>query len=782
MNLASPGMRRRARVFASILRVARCYRELAAAALLLWCAGYAVAAGNVVEYTYDAAGNITQIRRQSPATFAITSVDPDSGPVGTTVTIYGVGFSTTPANNLVKFNGTTATVSASQTGSISTTVPSGATTGRIAVTVGGVTVTSGQDFVVTIPGGPTITSFTPVGGATGTSVSVTGTNFNTTSGATTVKLNGVTATATVSSTTALTFTVPGATSSGRITATTSVATGSSTQDFIVPPAGVTLADIVTSKRAVPDGSAVTIELYAPNTRGLVLFEGISGGYYTLQLGQVAGSPNTQNVPYSVIKPDNTVLTTGYVGASNRPTIHLPKLTASGTHSILFSPGTATFASNIKVITDPAVTVDGATISLATESPDQTTRFRFDASGNLSLGVTGLAYIGSSATNSPLSAYGPTGSQVGSSASCSPTTVGGRCRVTLSGLAADTYTAVLSPPTGVRITASALASSELTGSLVAGTPQSLNATRDGQNARYVFSETAGDNPLIKLYGVTTTPSGQFLTVWIYRPNGAVLTSGSAGAASPAAISTGPLSVTGSYTVLVEPSHAYTWTGSLRLDSGTSTTIDGTTQTLAGSYAGEALRYYFSGTSGQRVEFGLSGLTYNSASSSATSMAILTPSGSALGSASCLTSAGCETSSASLPATGTYVVTFTPPTDRTITAGTFVISTPVAGTFTIGDPAQTVTVSRSGQTARYTFSGTSGQLLRLNWSSTSLTGGTSVAVTVLKPDGTTLGTPSSFGNGATGSYNIASLPSTGTYTVVLDPATAATMSASMSLVTQ
>jgi gliding motility-associated-like protein len=85
----------------------------------------------------------------------ITSFTPASGPIGTTVTITGTNFSSTPANNTVKFNGTTAVASASTTTSITTTVPVGATTGTITVTVGGNTATSATNFTVTAA--PTIT-------------------------------------------------------------------------------------------------------------------------------------------------------------------------------------------------------------------------------------------------------------------------------------------------------------------------------------------------------------------------------------------------------------------------------------------------------------------------------------------------------------------------------------------------------------------------------------------------------------------------------------------------
>jgi hypothetical protein len=78
----------------------------------------------------------------------ITSFSPAYGQVGTTVTITGTNFSTTPANNTVSFNGTAALVASSTSTQIVTTVPQGATTGPISVTVGGYQATSASNFTV----------------------------------------------------------------------------------------------------------------------------------------------------------------------------------------------------------------------------------------------------------------------------------------------------------------------------------------------------------------------------------------------------------------------------------------------------------------------------------------------------------------------------------------------------------------------------------------------------------------------------------------------------------
>jgi hypothetical protein len=76
----------------------------------------------------------------------IVSFTPTNGVVGTTVTITGTNFSTTPASNIVMFNGTSATVTASTATSITTTVPSGAASGALSVMVGNLTAISTASF------------------------------------------------------------------------------------------------------------------------------------------------------------------------------------------------------------------------------------------------------------------------------------------------------------------------------------------------------------------------------------------------------------------------------------------------------------------------------------------------------------------------------------------------------------------------------------------------------------------------------------------------------------
>src|SRR6266852_1193963 len=117
--------------------------------------------GNVATYNYDAVGNLLSITRttSSPSALAILGFSPTQGGIGQTVVIQGQNFSATPSANTVQFNGTTATVTAATANSLTTTVPTGATTGLITVTVRTTTENSSTNFAV-LPV-PAITSVSP---------------------------------------------------------------------------------------------------------------------------------------------------------------------------------------------------------------------------------------------------------------------------------------------------------------------------------------------------------------------------------------------------------------------------------------------------------------------------------------------------------------------------------------------------------------------------------------------------------------------------------------------
>jgi uncharacterized repeat protein (TIGR03803 family)/YD repeat-containing protein len=138
-------------------------------------------------------------------TFAITDFTPKAALVGSSVTITGTGFS----NPSVAFNGIPATVTNSTATSITATVPAGAVTGPLTVTVGGQSQTAGTFTAVTVTVAPTLTTYSLPTAQPGDTITLTGSNFDTSSPASnTVTVGGIEAQVTAVTANQITFVVP----------------------------------------------------------------------------------------------------------------------------------------------------------------------------------------------------------------------------------------------------------------------------------------------------------------------------------------------------------------------------------------------------------------------------------------------------------------------------------------------------------------------------------------------------------------------------------------------
>ncbi|MDZ7657899.1 IPT/TIG domain-containing protein [Fodinibius sp.] len=123
----------------------------------------------------------------------ITSVQPESGPPGTSVTIAGKGFRPKGDMN-VTFGGTAATLTSATEDQIQTEVPEGLSEGSapVEVSVEGVTA-SGPSFIVEAKA-PGISSVEPDSGTVGTEVTIKGMNFSATASENSITFNGTQAT------------------------------------------------------------------------------------------------------------------------------------------------------------------------------------------------------------------------------------------------------------------------------------------------------------------------------------------------------------------------------------------------------------------------------------------------------------------------------------------------------------------------------------------------------------------------------------------------------------
>ena len=169
--------------------------------------------------------------------------------------IAGTNFGSTQGTSTVKFNGTTATAIGSWSStSITATVPAGATTGNVVVTVNNV---ASNGVAFTVVAAPHINSLAPTSGAVGTSVTISGTNFGASQGNGSVKFNGTTATGIGSWTnTSITATVPVGATTGNVVVTAAGGVASNGISFTVLASTPTISSLTPNSAAV--GSAIVI--------------------------------------------------------------------------------------------------------------------------------------------------------------------------------------------------------------------------------------------------------------------------------------------------------------------------------------------------------------------------------------------------------------------------------------------------------------------------------------------------------------------------------------------
>lgn len=236
-------------------------------------------AGDAAAYTYDAVGNILSIQRYAASQISVISFSPTKGVPGTSVTIYGTGFSTTASENSVSFNGTTASIVSATANQIVTSVPSGASSGPITVTSPAGSATSGASFTVqSSSGAPTIASFSPSIVMVGTAVTITGTNFDLAPQNDRLVVNTTAAlppTSPAPTSTSITMTTPALAGSGHIALSTPGGNVVSSGDLFIPPGNKPVAMVTYTGRTTVGGTT-NISIPTVDSIGLLLFDGTGG--------------------------------------------------------------------------------------------------------------------------------------------------------------------------------------------------------------------------------------------------------------------------------------------------------------------------------------------------------------------------------------------------------------------------------------------------------------------------------------------------------------------------
>jgi hypothetical protein len=242
-----------------------------------------------------------------PASAAtISSFTPACGVATNAVTITGSGFNSSGDATAVRFDGTnqpTFTVVSDTT--ITTTVPSGATTGTVAVDAPSGDTTSTQNFIVAAAGLPTIASFTPTNGTSGRNVTIYGANFGCT---TSVSFNGASASFVVNSDSQITATVPTNATTGQITVATSGGIAMSASNFTVVK-----VPTITSFTPASGNVGTSVTIYGTNLTGAmsVAFNGVTASFTVGTATRM-----TATVPSAATSGQITVTTAGGTATSS----------------------------------------------------------------------------------------------------------------------------------------------------------------------------------------------------------------------------------------------------------------------------------------------------------------------------------------------------------------------------------------------------------------------------------------------------------------------------------
>ncbi|HEU4890868.1 MAG TPA: carboxypeptidase regulatory-like domain-containing protein [Vicinamibacterales bacterium] len=570
-----------------------------------------------------------------------------------------------------------------------------------------------------------VSGFRPASGAVGTSVTIYGTAFSTTS-LNTVTFGAAQVTALATTPNQITVAVPVGASNGVISVSNTIGSDSSADSFTVTPASAgapTITGFSPSIAAV--GTSVTIA--GTNFDPVAANNRTTANLTFMSLSSAAAETLTAPVPWA---------------GSGPIAVTTPRGSAVSTTDLFIAPPPYTVA---QVGFTARTTIGGIqTVNIDTANRIGLVTFAAQAGQRIAVrGTQGLSgfTIGCDLNVSILSPYG--------AALAPPTCMEQSGFIDVQQLAAKgTYT-LLVVPTNPAWGSVTLALVDVLPDPVAtiaadGQPVTIETSRAGQNAKLTFQGTAGQK--ISLLG-TQGMSGQVsltcdVNVTILGPDMSPVTGATAcmedsGFIDPASMPAAGLPAAGTYTILVDPAQYATGSLTLRLytvtDFAGTIAPDGSPVTVPLAPPGRNATLTFSGTALQWVSLVATGISGQIALTCDVNVSILKPNNAGtLVSPTCVEGNG-FIDAVQLPTTGTYTIVVDPTSyvsgDLTMTLYT---ATPASGSVAINGGAASFTIS-PGQNIDVTFAGAASQTVR-----GSMTTGVGVCATlkILRADGTTV----------------------------------------------
>jgi YD repeat-containing protein len=736
-------------------------------------------------YIYDASGNVLSIVRRPITAILVAQLSPSSGVAGTTVTISGTGFGTT-ANTTVSFNGHVAAPSAVTATQITVAVPSGAASGPVTVTSPAGTAASLANFTVLTGTAPTITSLSPTQADQGSTVTVSGSNFDPLLVNDKVFVNGRYALATAAATSSLTMVVPAATS-GHVQVETPHGSAISSGYLVVPPLPYLVSNIGSVVQSAL-GSTATSAVGTARKYGLILFDATAGQQLAMQVTASTFSAAT----LALYGPDGTAIGQE-TAVSSGSFIDKQVLPYSGTYTVLVAPSSTTGSMTVNLINVPpdvtaTLTANATPVSLTTTAPGQNMSPTFTGIAGQKVALNVLYTGGLASSCSAWAIIGPVGStQLASGSTCGGSVFTGVLTLPGSG----TYTVQVNPGSAATGTAAFTlynVPADATATIPAnGTPVSLTTTAPGQNMSLTFSGTAGQR--IALKDQYDSNINATCATWaIINPGGTTqLYSSTLTCGTPNFTDVLILPTTGTYTILLSPGWPAFGTATFTLynvppDVTGTIAANATPVSLTTTVPGQNMSLTFSGTAGQRIA--LKDQLDSNLNAQCPTWEIINPDGTTQLYPSTLTCGSPNfTDVLVLPTTGTYTIQFNPGFTATGTATFTLYTVPpdITGTIAANATPVSLTTTVPGQNMSLTFSGTAGQRIALKDQLDSYLNAQCPAWAIINPGGTTQLYSSTLTCGSPNFADVLILPTTGTYTIQFNPGFTATGTATFTLYT-
>ncbi|MHC9543206.1 MAG: beta strand repeat-containing protein [Vulcanimicrobiota bacterium] len=443
----------------------------------------------------------------------LTAVSPESGEVGTAVTLTGTNLGT---SGTISFGSTSATATSWSATTIVTTVPTGLASGTYNITVipDGSTVAATISFTVTSLTDPVLTAVSPATGSPGTTVTLTGANLGTTPG--TITFGTTAAAATSWSATTIVTKVPGGLNDGATTITVtphgsmvsptiSFTVTGATEPYITdvspssgtPGTSVTLtgANLGTTAGTVTFGdTAAVITSWSDNAIVTTVPTSVAG---TVTISVTpAGSTKTVTISFTVTEPPDPVIKTVTPGSGS-----------PGTTVALAGANFGTTAGTVTFGTTAATVVSWSDTSITTRVPTGL------AAGTYNIIVTTVggqsASIGFTVSGSP----GPTGPSL-SAVVPNPASPGTSVTLTGANLGNTQGTGTVTfgnhAATVVSWTSTCIVTTVPTG-LAAGTYTITVTTDGGQSATISFTVPGATDPAITAVTPSSGAPGTLVTL-------------------------------------------------------------------------------------------------------------------------------------------------------------------------------------------------------------------------------------------------------------------------------